>query len=81
MTYSDYMLSRLGAEEPVIDYTMATRTMGVDLKTLDWDDALLAAAGVDRARLSKPTPSGVCVGRLSPALWPGPDRTDNSRVW
>ena len=68
MTYSDYMLSRLGAEEPVIDYTMATRTMGVDLKTLDWDDSLLAAAGVDRARLSKPAPSGMCVGHLSPAL-------------
>ena len=68
MTYSDYMLSRLGADEPVIDHTMATRTMGVDLKTLDWDDALLAAAGVDRARLSKPVPSGVQVGRLDPML-------------
>lgn len=68
MTYSDYMLSRLGADEPVIDHTMATRTMGVDLKTLDWDDALLTAAGVDRSRLSKPMPSGVCVGRLNPAL-------------
>ncbi len=68
MTYSDYMLSRLGSDEPVIDHTMATRTMGVDLKTLDWEDALLKAAGVDRARLSKPTPSGVCVGRLTPLL-------------
>ena len=64
MTYSDYMLSRLGADEPVIDYTMATRTMGVDLKSLDWDDTLLHAAGTDRARLSKPTPSGVAVGTL-----------------
>ena len=68
MTYSDYMLSRLGADEPVIDHTMATRTMGMDLKTLDWDDALIKAAGVDRSRLSKPMPSGVCVGRLNPAL-------------
>ncbi len=68
MTYSDYMLSRLGADEPVIDHTMATRTMGVDLKTLDWDDALIRAAGVDRSRLSKPMPSGVSVGRLNPRL-------------
>lgn len=65
MTYADFILARLGAGMPVIDYTMATRTMGIDLMTLDWDDSLLNAAGLDRSRLSKPVPSGIAVGMLS----------------
>jgi xylulokinase len=68
VTYADFILRRLGADEPVIDLTMASRTMGMDISTLAWDDELLAFAGIGKDRLSRPVPSGTAGGRLSPAL-------------
>ncbi|MDR1060013.1 MAG: hypothetical protein LBL83_02110 [Clostridiales bacterium] len=64
MTYADYALYRLGADEPAIDYGMASRTMGMRLAARDWDDELLAAAGISRAQLSRPIKAGSPVGRL-----------------
>lgn len=68
VTYADFILRRLGSDGYFIDNTMATRTMGVRLDTLDWDDELLAFAGADRSQMSKPTPSGVAVGKLHDEL-------------
>lgn len=68
VTYADFILRRLGSDGYFIDYPMATRTMAVDLKTMDWNDDLIAFAGADRDQLSKPVPSGVSVGNLSPVL-------------
>jgi glycerol kinase len=42
-----------GGERHVIDRTNASRTLLVDLETLDWDDELLALFGVDRALLPR----------------------------
>jgi len=68
MTYADYIISKLGADEPVIDLTMASRTMGMRIDTLDWDDELIRSAGVTRDRLSRPVSSGTAVGELSAPL-------------
>lgn len=68
MTYADYILYRLGSDVPVIDLTMATRTMGMRLGDLKWDESLLQAAGIDSGMLSRPTPSATVVGTLSPGL-------------
>jgi xylulokinase len=68
VTYADFILSRLGADEPLIDMTMASRTMGMDICTLAWDEELLAFAGIGKDKLSRPVPSGTVGGRLKPAL-------------
>jgi glycerol kinase len=42
-----------GGEQHVVDVTNASRTLLVNLETLDWDDELLALFGVDRALLPR----------------------------
>lgn len=68
MTYADFLLYRLGADEPVIDEGMAGRTMGLRLEEGTWDADLLGRAGIGADRLSRPVPSGTVVGRLRPAV-------------
>lgn len=67
MTYADYILSKLGAE-PVIDFTMASRTMAFDLQNLKWSENILGNVGIDIGQLSKAVPSGEIVGKISRAL-------------
>ncbi|HLZ73650.1 glycerol kinase GlpK [Phenylobacterium sp.] len=49
----------------VTDVTNASRTMLMSLKTLDWDDSLLAAIGVPRAMLPEIRPSSEVYGEAS----------------
>ncbi len=49
----------------VTDVTNASRTMLMSLKTLDWDDSLLAAIGVPRAMLPEIRPSSEIYGEAS----------------
>lgn len=67
MTYADYILSKLGAE-PIIDYTMASRTMAFDLASKTWSDNILSKVGIDQDLLSKAVPSGEVVGEIDPDL-------------
>ena len=64
-TYADFILGRLGAE-PVIDLTMASRTMAYDLHERSWSRPILESLGIDRELLSRPEPSGTVAGRVSP---------------
>ena len=68
VTYADFFLRRLGSDGYAIDNTMATRTMGVALETMDWDGELIGFAGARREQLSDPVPSGVVVGKLRDSL-------------
>lgn len=68
MTFSDFLLSKLGADAPTIDYTMASRTMAADISTLDWIPEILSSAGITGEQLSRPVPSGTIVGRLTKTL-------------
>ncbi|MBC7958338.1 MAG: hypothetical protein H7X94_00595 [Vallitaleaceae bacterium] len=64
MTYADFILCKLGAR-PIIDYTMASRTMAFDLHTKKWSDKILKELDLDIDKLSEPRPSGERVGWLS----------------
>ena len=63
LCYEDFTNFRLGAD-PVIDYSLAARTMAFDLRAERWSDEMLAAAGVEAERLAVTTPSGAVVGRV-----------------
>lgn len=67
MTYADFILSKLGAE-PIIDYTMASRTMAFDLLERKWSQSILDFVGVDKSLLSKAVPSGEIVGKIPDSL-------------
>jgi xylulokinase len=68
VTYADYILGRLGADRPVIDFTMASRTMAFDLKKKVWSQRILDKVGVDAELLSTPVVSGEVVGTIRPDL-------------
>lgn len=67
LCYVDFVAYRLGVE-PVIDYSMAARTLAFDVNTLDWSDELLEAGGVRRDQLARPAPSGTVIGEIPRAL-------------
>ena len=48
-----------------IDYSLATRTMGFDIRNLCWSKDLFAAAGVDPALFSEPVPTGTAAGTVT----------------
>lgn len=68
VTYADFILAKMGSDEPVIDLTMASRSMGLTIGTGEWCPEILNAAGIDSSTLSRPVPSGTVVGSLDPAL-------------
>jgi xylulokinase len=54
----------LGAE-PVVDYSLANRTLLFDVDRCDWSDELLESFGLDRAMLPCTAPSGTVIGTVS----------------
>ena len=50
-----------------IDYSLATRTMALDIRTLKWSRELFDAAGIDVSLMSRPVPTGTPAGTLTPA--------------
>ena len=54
----------LGAE-PVVDYSLANRTLLFDLDQADWSDELINLAGIESAKLPRPVPSGTVIGEVS----------------
>jgi xylulokinase len=67
-TYADYILKLLGSDGFVIDRTMASRTMCMDVHTLEWSDEVLDVFGFDKAKLSKAVYSGEIVGEVPDAV-------------
>ena len=63
LCYVDFVAFKLGVE-PVIDYSMAGRTLAFDYRTEDWSDELLAAGHIRRDQLAKPRPSGEIIGEI-----------------
>ena len=61
--YGDLVAARLGLE-PVIDHTMAARTLAFDRSSRSWDPGILVAAGVEEAKLPTPAPSGTVIGAI-----------------
>ncbi len=63
LCYVDFVAFKLGVE-PVIDYSMAARTLAFDYRAEDWSDELLAAGHIRRDQLAKPRPSGEIIGEI-----------------
>lgn len=63
----DFILERLGAE-PGIDRSLASRTLGMNLHTGDWEEDLLAQAGLSREQLSPVVASDAARGTVEPKL-------------
>jgi len=57
----------LGAE-PVVDLSLANRTLLLDLDRQDWSDEVLSLAGIGRDKLPRVVPSGTPIGRISSSL-------------
>ena len=60
----DYVVFHLtGAAQ--IDYSLATRTMALDIQNLCWSKEMFDAAGIDVNLMSKPVPTGTPAGTLT----------------
>lgn len=59
----DYVVYRLTGRRQ-IDYSLATRTMGFDIRTLRWSEEIFAAAGIDPKLFSEPVPTGTSAGTV-----------------
>ena len=62
--FGDLVSVRLGLP-PVIDHTMATRTLAFDATGAGWSPEILDVAGVDLAKLPTPAPTGTVVGAVA----------------
>ena len=64
--WSGFIAFMLGAD-PVVDYSLANRTLLFDVDRCDWSMDLLDWAGLDASKLPVPLPAGRCIGAVSPA--------------
>jgi xylulokinase len=62
--WSAFIAFLLGAD-PVVDFSLANRTLLFDIHKGDWSDALLEDAGIDRSKLPATAPSGTVIGIVS----------------
>jgi len=65
--WSGFVSFMLGAE-PVVDYSLANRTLLFDLESREWADPLLEWAGLGRDKLPDTVPSGAVIGQLSSGI-------------
>jgi rhamnulokinase len=63
----EYILHRLGAR-PVAEFTNATHTQMIDLRSGTWSQEIANAAGLDLSVFPELVPSGTLVGRLTGLL-------------
>ena len=64
LLWGSFISFMLGAE-PVVDYSLANRTLLFDLEREEWSDELLALAGIDRHKLPGTAPSGTVIGTVA----------------
>ena len=60
----DYVVRHLTGNAQ-IDYSLATRTMAFDIRTMSWSDEVFEAAGIDRDLMSEPVPTGTPAGCIT----------------
>jgi len=63
----DYIVYLLTGKRQ-IDYSLATRTMGFDIRNLKWDERIFEAAGMDPKLFSEPVPTGTDAGTIKKEL-------------
>jgi xylulokinase len=62
--WSGFIAFMLGAD-PVVDFSLANRTLLFDIRKSDWSEALLEDVGIDRSKLPVTAPSGTVIGKVS----------------
>ena len=67
LNVADYIAFRLCGHKAT-DYSLASRTLAFDLKTLDWHPGLLDEAGVSPRLFARALPSGTALGRILPEI-------------
>ena len=67
VNWGSFVTYMLGAE-PVIDHSLANRSLLFDLDSADWSEELLSKSGLDREKLPKTEPSGKRIGTVSSAI-------------
>ena len=67
LLWSSFVAFMLGAD-PVVDYSLANRTLLFDVDRKDWSDEILDIAGLDREKLPGVAPSGTVIGTVSGAV-------------
>lgn len=60
----DYMVYHLTGKAQ-IDYSLATRTMAFDIRSLTWSETMFEAAGIDMALMSEIVPTGTSAGTVT----------------
>lgn len=60
----DYVIFHLTGKAQ-IDYSLATRTMAFDIRSLQWSEEILGASGVSQSLLSQPVPTGTIAGNIT----------------
>jgi len=64
LCFGELVAVRLGFE-PLIDYSMAARTLAFDLESLDWSPEILSAAEIEIEKLPEIVAPGTIIGRLT----------------
>jgi len=64
LLWGSFVSFMLGAE-PVVDYSLANRTLLFDVDREAWSEEMLELAGLDRSKLPHVAPSGTVIGTVS----------------
>ena len=64
LLWGSFVSFMLGAQ-PVVDYSLANRTLLFDVDRQDWSEELLELAGLERQKLPDVAPSGTVIGSVS----------------
>jgi len=64
LLWGSFVSFMLGAD-PVVDCSLANRTLLLDIDRGDWSDELIGCSGLDRAKLPDIVPAGTVVGTVS----------------
>ena len=67
LLWGSFVSYMLGAD-PVVDYSLANRTLLFDLDARDWSGELLAWSGIDPDKLPGAAPSGTVIGQVAKPL-------------
>ena len=63
----DYLAYKLTGRR-LIDYSLAARTMGFDIRAKKWSEDIFEAAGINPSLFSEPAPTGSIAGTVLPAI-------------
>jgi len=67
LPWTSFISFMLGAE-PIVDFSLANRTLLFDINKESWSDELLSIAELDRDKLPETQPAGTVIGKVSTTI-------------